>query len=71
MADVKDLRNLQDELNVCMLSLRTVNAQQVPLIRDNISNLQRQIRCLLHIVNYQMDGHVNNKIMPPPPSLKL
>ena len=72
MADVRDLPNLQQQqLNINLLALRTATGDEAEAIRDNIANLRRQINRLLFIVNFNMDGNVDKKRMPPPPNPKM
>ena len=71
MADVRNLRTLQNQLDANLIALSTANASNAIAIQENISNLRREIGCLLYIVNFQWDVTAKKNSMPPPPTPKL
>ena len=70
MDEIGQLLFLQSQLENALVALNTATPAQAVIIRQNIANLRRQIRRILHIVNFQVDGK-RRADMPPPPNRKL
>ena len=67
MADLRDLRSLQQQLKTAKMALSHVSATSTEYvgIADNINNLKRLINRFLFTMNFNLDGNVDKFKMPP------